>query len=58
MGLGCFNYSHEENTHAFQLEDDVPEEEKQRRSTEIMEVQSNFLGVESRQGREYLSLYD
>ena len=40
--LGCFNYSHEENTHAFQLEDDVPEEEKQRRSTEIMEVQSQI----------------
>ena len=24
--LGCFTYSHEENTHAYQLEDDVPEE--------------------------------
>ena len=40
--LGCFTYSHEENTHAFQLEDDVPEEEKQRRSSEIMEVQSQI----------------
>jgi ribosomal protein S12 methylthiotransferase len=40
--LGCFTYSHEENTHAFQLEDDVPEEEKQRRSAEIMEVQSQI----------------
>ncbi|MDP5081607.1 MAG: 30S ribosomal protein S12 methylthiotransferase RimO, partial [Winogradskyella sp.] len=26
--LGCFTYSHEENTHAFNLEDDVPEEVK------------------------------
>ena len=27
--LGCFTYSHEENTHAYNLEDDVPEEVKQ-----------------------------
>ena len=40
--LGCFTYSHEENTHAHQLEDDVPEEEKQRRSADIMEVQSQI----------------
>ncbi len=40
--LGCFIYSHEENTHAHQLEDDVPEEEKQRRSADIMEVQSQI----------------
>ena len=38
--LGCFTYSHEENTHAFTLEDDVPEEEKQNRANEIMELQS------------------
>ena len=40
--LGCFTYSHEENTHAHQLEDDVPEEEKQRRSSEIMQIQSQI----------------
>jgi len=40
--LGCFTYSHEENTHAHQLVDDVPEEEKQRRSSEIMEIQSQI----------------
>ncbi len=40
--LGCFTYSHEENTHAHQLIDDVPEEEKQRRSSEIMEIQSQI----------------
>jgi len=33
--LGCFTYSHEENTHAHQLEDDVPEEVKQQRSNAI-----------------------
>jgi tRNA A37 methylthiotransferase MiaB len=26
--VGCFTYSHEENTHAFKLEDDVPEDVK------------------------------
>lgn len=38
--LGCFTYSHEENTHAYNLEDNVPEEVKQNRANEIMELQS------------------
>lgn len=40
--LGCFTYSHEENTHAHNLEDDVPEEVKQERANSIMEVQSQI----------------
>jgi ribosomal protein S12 methylthiotransferase len=40
--LGCFTYSHEENTHAFKLMDDVPEEVKQERVNEIMELQSQI----------------
>ena len=40
--LGCFTYSHEENTHAFNLEDNVPEEVKQERANEIMELQSQI----------------
>ena len=40
--LGCFTYSHEENTHAYQLEDDVPEDVKQERANEIMEIQSQI----------------
>lgn len=40
--LGCFTYSHEENTHAYTLEDDVPEEVKQQRAAEIMEIQSQI----------------
>ena len=40
--LGCFTYSHEENTHAYQLEDDVPEEVKMERANEIMELQSQI----------------
>lgn len=40
--LGCFTYSHEENTTAYTLEDDVPEEIKQERANEIMELQSQI----------------
>lgn len=40
--LGCFTYSHEENTHAYNLEDDVPEEVKQERANKIMEIQSQI----------------
>lgn len=40
--LGVFPYSHEENTHAFLLEDDVSEEIKQHRTNEIMEIQSQI----------------
>lgn len=40
--LGCFTYSHEENTHAFNLEDDVTEDVKQDRANEIMEIQSQI----------------
>jgi ribosomal protein S12 methylthiotransferase len=40
--LGCFTYSHEENTHAYNLEDDVPEEVKQERANAIMELQSQI----------------
>lgn len=40
--LGCFTYSHEENTHAYLLEDDVPEEVKQARANEIMEIQAQI----------------
>ena len=40
--LGCFTYSHEENTHAYSLEDDVPDEVKVARANAIMEVQSQI----------------
>lgn len=40
--LGCFTYSHEENTHAHQLEDNVPQEIKQERANEIMKIQSEI----------------
>ncbi|WP_310992402.1 30S ribosomal protein S12 methylthiotransferase RimO [Aequorivita marina] len=40
--LGCFTYSHEENTHAYNLEDDVPEAIKMDRANKIMEIQSQI----------------
>ncbi|MFN5442842.1 MAG: 30S ribosomal protein S12 methylthiotransferase RimO [Crocinitomicaceae bacterium] len=40
--LGVFTYSHEENTHAYSLEDDVPEKTKRERADKIMELQSGI----------------
>jgi len=40
--MGCFTYSHEENTHAYLLNDDVPEEVKERRVAELMEIQGQI----------------
>ena len=40
--LGCFTYSHEENTPAYALEDNIPEEVKQQRANEIMELQAQI----------------
>ena len=40
--LGCFTYSHEENTHAYNLEDDVPQDVKIDRANQIMEIQSQI----------------
>jgi len=37
-----FTYSHEENTHAFQYEDDVPAEVKQERANAIMNLQEEI----------------
>jgi ribosomal protein S12 methylthiotransferase len=40
--VGVFTYSHEDDTPAFGLDDDVPEEVKQRRADEIMELQEQI----------------
>lgn len=40
--VGIFTYSHEENTTAYALQDDVPQEEKERRAQEIMEHQQEI----------------
>lgn len=40
--VGVFTYSHEEDTFAFGLDDDIPTEVKQSRAAEIMEIQQNI----------------
>ena len=40
--LGVFTYSHEENTHAYNLIDDVPEEVKEDRANQLMELQQEI----------------
>ncbi|MDG1917950.1 MAG: 30S ribosomal protein S12 methylthiotransferase RimO [Schleiferiaceae bacterium] len=58
--LGVFAYSHEENTHAFKLEDDVPAEVKQQRVDEIMAIQMDISRElnEQKVGKEYRVLID
>ena len=48
--LGVFTYSHEENTHAFQLADDVPDEVKEERANQLMELQQE-ISLELNQAR-------
>lgn len=40
--LGIFPYSHEDNTHAFTMEDNVPEEVKLQRAERVMELQESI----------------
>ena len=40
--LGVFTYSHEEDTHAYNFKDDVPEEVKQERANAVMELQERI----------------
>ena len=58
--LGIFTYSHEENTHAYNSEDDVPDEVKRERADKIMELQSG-ISYELNQekiGKTYKVLFD
>jgi ribosomal protein S12 methylthiotransferase len=58
--LGVFTYSHEENTHAFKLKDDVPEDVKKERAETIMEIQreiSDELNAE-KIGKTFRVLFD
>ena len=58
--LGCFTYSHEEKTHAYELSDDVPEEVKQERVETIMGIQQeiSFDINQDKVGRTYKVLID
>jgi ribosomal protein S12 methylthiotransferase len=58
--LGVFTYSHEENTHAYDFEDDVPQEVKQERADAIMEIQSVISAElnEQKVGKTFKVLFD
>jgi ribosomal protein S12 methylthiotransferase len=58
--LGCFTYSHEEKTHAYNLVDNVPEEIKQKRVDAIMELQQgiSYEINQEKVGRTYKVLVD
>lgn len=58
--LGIFTYSHEENTSAFALEDDVPAELKQERADIIMELQSGISWElnQAKKGKQFKVLFD
>ena len=58
--LGVFTYSHEENTHAFQLKDDVSSKEKKKRMESVMAVQQNisFELNQKKIGKEFRVLVD
>lgn len=58
--LGCFTYSHEENTSAYELEDNVPQEEKEARVEEIMELQQQISWEKNQEkvGRIFRCIFD
>jgi ribosomal protein S12 methylthiotransferase len=58
--LGIFTYSHEENTSAYALNDDVPEEVKQQRAEAVMALQQEVSeDINSRKvGNTYKVLFD
>ncbi|HEU4716635.1 MAG TPA: MiaB/RimO family radical SAM methylthiotransferase, partial [Bacteroidia bacterium] len=58
--LGVFTYSHEENTSAYKLNDDVPAEIKQQRAEDVMEIQSGISAEINRtkEGKTFKVLFD
>jgi ribosomal protein S12 methylthiotransferase len=58
--LGIFTYSHEDNTHAFALNDDVPAEVKQERADNIMSIQQGISKElnEQKIGKTFKVLFD
>lgn len=58
--LGVFQYSHEENTHAYSYNDDIPTEVKQERTDAIMELQQGISGElnQKKVGNTYKVLFD
>ncbi|MPS72094.1 MAG: 30S ribosomal protein S12 methylthiotransferase RimO [Chryseobacterium sp.] len=58
--LGCFTYSHEENTTAYVLEDNIPDDVKQKRVEEIMEIQQQISWEKNQEkiGKTFKCIFD
>jgi ribosomal protein S12 methylthiotransferase len=58
--LGVFTYSHEENTHAYLLNDDVPADVKQERAEAVMDIQQGISASlnQEKVGKEFKVLFD
>lgn len=58
--VGVFQYSHEENTIAYDLEDDIPDEVKAERASRIMEIQQeiSFAKNQLKAGEKMKVLFD
>ena len=58
--LGVFTYSHEENTHAHTLNDDVSEDDKQLRAEAVMDVQQGISATlnQEKVGQTFKVLFD
>ncbi|MFT4660316.1 MAG: ribosomal protein S12 methylthiotransferase [Patiriisocius sp.] len=58
--LGVFTYSHEEDTHAYSMDDDVPQEVKQQRADAVMDIQSEISAElnQDKIGNTYRVLFD
>ena len=58
--LGVFTYSHEENTHAHLLEDNLPAEIKQERADAVMDLQQGISASlnQEKVGKTYKVLFD
>jgi ribosomal protein S12 methylthiotransferase len=58
--LGVFQYSHEEDTRAYEFEDDIPSEEKAARASRLMEIQQDISleKNETKVGQVFKTLFD
>ncbi len=58
--IGVFQYSHEENTIAYEMEDNVPAEVKAERANKIMEIQQeiSFEKNQAKVGQKFRVLFD
>ncbi|MDP4710051.1 MAG: 30S ribosomal protein S12 methylthiotransferase RimO [Saprospiraceae bacterium] len=58
--LGVFQYSHEENTGAYEFEDDVPAEVKEERASALMEIQQEISAAKNQEkvGKTFRVLFD